>query len=233
MRTVAFIPARSGSIGVPNKNTKLIAGKPLIAWSIEQARSSELVDKVYVSTNCPHIAQISKDYGAHTPFLRPERISDHQATTESAVEHFCQFLDIKNIKYENILLIQCTSPIRAIGRFDDAIRDFERRNLDSLVSVSGTHRFFWKNFDNPTANYNFHQRPRRQDIVGADKSFLETGSFYIFKKSTFMRTKNRICGDYGLYLTPEDESFDIDTGLDFVLCEAVMNSKKGNRNFAV
>lgn len=232
MKTVALIPARSGSKGLPDKNVKLISGKPLIAWSIERARSSELVDEVYVSTNCPRIASISRSYGAKAPFLRPQSISMDQSSTESAVQHFCEFLQKQRLVYENILLIQCTSPIRAVGRFDDAIDDFNTRKLDSLIPVSKTHRFLWKNFDKPVSDYNFKKRPRRQDITGSDQSYIETGSFYLFKSSKFLEIKNRICGKYGLYLTPEEEAFDIDSALDFAICEALLNENKGRTTFA-
>ena len=232
MKTVALIPARSGSKGVPEKNIKLISGKPLIAWSIEQALASKLVDEIYVSTNCARIAAISKNYGAKVPYLRPKNISTDEATTESAVEHFCGFLDKEELTYENILLIQCTSPVRAVNRFDNAIRNFNERRLDSLISVSIKQQFLWKNFEKPIANYNYTKRPRRQDICNSEKKYTETGSFYLFKRSTFMAVKNRICGRYGLYLTPEEESFDIDSELDFSICEVILNLSKYSTNFA-
>jgi CMP-N,N'-diacetyllegionaminic acid synthase len=232
MKTVAFIPARSGSIGIPEKNIKLIAGKPLIAWSIEQAISSELIDEVYISTNSEKIANIGKKYGANVPYLRPQNISGATATTESSVEHFCEFLDQNQLVVENILLIQCTSPVRAYNRFDSAIKYFIRKDFDSLISVSESHRFSWKNLDNPNADYDFTNRPRRQDILKTDKLFVETGSFYLFKKSEFLKSKNRICGKYGLYLTPEEESFDIDSMVDFSICESLLNLKKNIKTFA-
>ena len=119
-----------------------------------------------------------------------------------------------------------------MGRFDDAINNFNQRKLDSLIPVSNTHRFLWKNFEQPNPEYDFKQRPRRQDIVSSARSFIETGSFYIFKNSKFMEIKNRICGKYGLYLTPEDEAFDIDSELDFTVCEALLNSNNDRTVFA-
>ena len=232
MKTVALIPARSGSLGLPEKNIKSIAGKPLIAWSIEQALRSELVDQVYVSTNSEKIANISKEYGANVPFLRPESISGATATTESSVEHFCEFLTDHQLEFETILLIQCTSPVRANDRFDSAINYFKRRNFDSLIPVSESHRFFWRNFDNPYSNYDFKNRPRRQDISETDRSFVETGSFYLFKRNEFLKSKNRICGRQGLYLTPEVESFDIDSMVDFKVCESLLNWQVTTKNFA-
>ena len=232
MKTAAFIPARSGSKGLPNKNIKMIAGKPLIAWSIEQARASKLVEKVFVSTDCPEIAELSKSYGATVPFLRPKNLSSDIATTESVINHFCEFLKQNELFYENLLLIQCTSPVRATHRFDDAINYFCKKRLDSLVSVTESHKFFWKNFEKPTASYDYRSRPRRQDIKRVDQSFVETGSFYIFKIEKFLEENNRICGQHGLYLTPEDESFDIDSIIDFSLCEIILNTKKKIKSFA-
>ena len=232
MKTVALIPARSGSKSIPEKNIKNIAGKPLIAWSIEQAISAKLVDDVYVSTDCEKIAEISKSFGAKTPFLRPKSISTDTATTESAVVHFCKFLDKAQLNYEYILLIQCTSPIRASDRFDSAIRYFERKKFDSLISVANSHRFVWKNFLKPNADYDFLNRPRRQDIPETERTFIETGSFYLFKRAKFLTSGNRICGRYGLYLTPENESTDIDSFVDFSISESLLTRKKNGENFA-
>ncbi len=231
MKTVALVPARSGSCGVPGKNIKSIAGKPLIAWSIEHALSSRLVEEVFVSTDCEDIAQTSRNYGAKVPFLRPAEISSDNSSTETAVEHFCEYLDQKNLNYDNILLIQCTSPIRALDRFDSAIKYFKKGNFDSLISVAESHRFFWRNLNNPTPDYNFLDRPRRQDISLADKSYLETGSFYLFKISKFLQSKNRICGKYGLYITPEEEAMDIDSLVDFFICESLLDFKKIGKKF--
>lgn len=226
MKTVAFIPARSGSRGLPRKNIKMIAGKPLLAWSIEHANDAQLIDSVYVSTDCQNIANISKNYGASVPFLRPKEISNDTATTESAIDHFCKYLIKNNLYFDNILLIQCTSPVRADGRFDSALREFSSRNLDSMITVSESHKFFWKNLQNPTSDYDFHSRPRRQDIREVDKSFVETGSFYIFKMKKFMETKNRICGKHGLYVTPAEEAFDIDSIVDFSVCESLLRTQE-------
>ena len=232
MRTIALIPARSGSKGVHNKNIKIIAGKPLIAWSIERAMSSKLIDEVFVSTNCKKIAKISKKYGAKVPFLRPESISDDEATTETAVEHFLGFLEKSHITVDNMVLIQCTSPVRAPTRFDDAIKFFSDNAYDSLVSVAESHRFYWKNLESPKAMYNFKSRPRRQDISKDDLSYFETGSFYIFSTEVFKKQKNRICGKVGLYVTPENEMFDIDSLADFSICENILSNSKLVQSFA-
>lgn len=232
MSTVAFIPARGGSVEIPGKNIKKIYGKPLISWSIEQALSSKLISDVYVSTNSVEIANISRKNGAKVPFLRPEELSSDSSSTESAVLHFCNYLDINAIAVDNILLIQCTSPVRAEGRFDDAIDFFQTNKYDSVVAVSESHHFYWKNTNYPRANYDIKNRPRRQDISDKDCFLVETGSFYIFKKDKFLKEKNRIFGDIGLYRTPKSEMIDIDNILDFSICERLLSLGDKKNNFA-
>lgn len=228
MTTVAFIPARGGSKGVPGKNVKLIAGKPLLAWSIEQAKSASLIDKIVVSTDCPEIAACARQYGAEVPFIRPADISGDTATTESAMLHYCEWLSARGEKFDNFLLVQATSPIRAAGRFDDAIQFFEAEHFNSLLTVTPSHRFFWKNPSAPEASYDFMKRPRRQDIPESDRRYMETGSFYITRWDDLVSTRNRLCGKVGMYITPEEESHEIDSLVDFNVCESIMFGLEGN-----
>jgi N-acylneuraminate cytidylyltransferase len=225
MKIVAFIPARGGSKGVPKKNIKILMGKPLIAWSIEQALSSKFIDRVIVSTDCPEIAKVALNYGAEVPFLRPESLSNDTATTESAMLHCCEYLVERNELPELFILVQCTSPIRAKGSFDLAILDFKNKNLDSMLTVSQSHRFTWKNADCPEASYNYKNRPRRQDIKPKNQDYLETGSFYIIKTKALIKSKNRLTGKIGMFITPENESYEIDTHTDFIICEELMKSE--------
>ena len=222
MSVVAFIPARGGSKGVPKKNIKKLAGKPLIVWSIEQALQSKLIDRVIVSTDSEEIAKIAEAYGAEVPFMRPPDISGDTSSTESAMVHCCNFLEKEAGLPELFLLIQCTSPIRSQGIFDQAIGEFRSKTYDSLLSVSESHRFTWKNLSSPKASYDFKNRPRRQDIQPSTREYLETGSFYITRTSFLMKEKNRICGKIGLFLTSEIESFEIDSNVDFLICEELI-----------
>jgi len=222
MTTVAFIPARGGSKGLPNKNIRNIHGKPLIAWSILSALESTRIQKVFVSTDSSEIAKCALSYGAEVPFLRPASISGDDASTESAMLHFCEWLNKNKQEFDNLLLIQPTSPIRAVGRFDSAIKYFEDNAFDSLVAVAETHRFRWRNLDEPTASYDFMKRPRRQDISETMQEYIETGSFYLTKLKKFISSGNRITGKIGLYVTPEDESYEIDSLTDFKICECLL-----------
>jgi len=225
MSVVAFIPARGGSKGVPHKNIKGIAGKPLIAWSIEQSLASNLIDRVIVSTDCPEIARIAIEYGAEVPFLRPVSISGDKATTESAMLHCCTYLAEKNELPELFILVQVTSPIRSKNQFDNAIRYFRKNNYDSLLTVSPSHRFTWKSPVTPKASYDYMNRPRRQDIKESDQEYLETGSFYITKTKLLIEFENRLVGNVGMFQTPEDESYEIDNLVDFKVCEEILKIK--------
>lgn len=225
MSVVAFIPARSGSKGVPQKNTRELAGKPLIAWSIQQALASDLIDRVIVSTDSHEIAEIARKHGAEVPFMRPAEISGDSASTESAMLHCCEFLEKESGLPDIFVLIQCTSPIRIEGVFDQAIIEFRDKNYDSMLSVSESHRFTWKNPSAPKASYDFKNRPRRQDIKSTDREYLETGSFYITKTSVLIKNKNRLGGEIGFFLTPETDSFEIDSEVDFLICEELLKNR--------
>ncbi len=227
MKTVALIPARGGSKGLPKKNIKMMAGKPLIAWSIEDALAADFIDDVFVSTDCPEIAAISKEYGAKVPFLRPKEISVDESSTESVMIHFCEFLKKEGHHYDNLILIQATSPIRDKSRFDDALVFYKDQGFDSLVAVAPSHRFFWKNLAAPEASYDIMNRPRRQDITPEEQQYIETGSFYITSIKCFHLYKNRLCGKIGLYVMSEIESFEIDTQFDFDICKSILENRNG------
>ena len=227
MRNIAFIPARGGSKGLPGKNTKKICGKPLIVWSIGQALSSDSIDEVFVSTDSPDIAAIAEEHGAKVPFLRPASISDDTATTESAMIHFCDWCISQGIEFENFLLLQVTSPVREQDTLDRALRYFNEGDFDSLVAVAPMHRFFWSNPGSPHASYDFMNRPRRQDIRSEDLTYVETGSFYITKFDALISSKNRLCGKIGMFVTREEESYEIDSQTDFDFVEGIMKKVLG------
>jgi CMP-N,N'-diacetyllegionaminic acid synthase len=225
MSTIAFIPARGGSKGLHKKNIKMLAGKPLIAWSIEQALKSSLIDRVIVSTDCLEIAEVAREYGAEVPFIRPPDISHDTATTESAMLHCCNYLEARNELPNIFVLVQATSPVRSEGQFDNALLYFHKKNYDSLLAVSASHRFTWKKLPESIASYDYMNRPRRQDIKLEDVEYLETGSFYITKTELLIESKNRLVGKIGMFETPEDESYEIDTLVDFIICEEILKIK--------
>ena len=135
MATIAIIPARGGSKGVPRKNVRLLADKPLIAHSILDAQEATSVDFVYVSTDDEEIATVSANYGAAI-IERPPELANDTASSESALIHALQQLEHQGINPELLVFLQCTSPIRTGLDIDEAIAKLKAEKADSLLSVS-------------------------------------------------------------------------------------------------
>ena len=220
---VAIIPARSGSKGIKSKNIIDFCGKPLLAWSIEQARSTNEISSVWVSSDGDEIIDISKKYGART-IKRPANISGDNASSESAWIHAIQ--EIENItgEIDYVIGMQATSPLRESNDLSNAIQTVIKKQYDSLLTVCKLHDFFiWKkNNGNPKPiNYDVNKRVPRQEI---EESFLENGSFYIFKPQNILKNNNRIHGKIGFYEMEKFKMFQIDDQIDIKICESIMRA---------
>ena len=215
-KIIAIIPARGGSKGIPRKNIKSLCGKPLIAWTIIQAKNSKYISEVYVSTDDKEIADASKNYDCKV-IIRPKNISGDSASTESALLHASEYLEYD---YDLMVLLQCTSPLRTTQQIDDAIKLLIDEKSDSLLSGYINDRFFWK--DKKSINYDYKKRPRRQD---KEWEFVENGSIYIFKKKVLQEQKNRLGGKISQFVMPKWMSFEIDEPFDFELVEYLMKNK--------
>ena len=136
-KNVAIIPARGGSQGISDKNIRDFAGKPLIAWTIEQACEAKNVDRVIVSTDSERIADIARDYGAEVPFLRPAAISDSDTAIEPVMEHAYESLR-QNEGYiaDSLVLLFPTNPLREIHHIDNCIELFSSSETDSVITVN-------------------------------------------------------------------------------------------------
>ena len=222
-KITAFIPARGGSKGIPGKNIKGFAGKPLVVHSIEYALNCDQIDEVVVSTDDEKIARIAQKAGAKI-VKRPSELATDTATTESAIHHY---LNKFSKKPDIVVLIQATSPLRPKGSLDKALTHFTKGGYDSLLSISPTHRFFWrvKNDDTAYAEYDYLNRPLRQDMKLEDMRYLENGSLYIFSRKHFEKMGNRLGGKIGYVAWPEEYSIEIDTPLDFECVEKIYKSQ--------
>jgi len=213
---IALIPARGGSKGIPGKNIKSFEGKPLIIHSIDYAKSSNLINTIYVSTDDDQIAHISKTAGSKI-IKRPSSLATDTSSTESAIEHALNNIDISP---DIIILLQPTSPLRPLGSLNEIINKFIDEKYDSLLSLSPSNNFFWNvNGDTASAEYDFLNRKRRQDINANEKKYFENGSIYVFTKDHFQSTNNRLGGKIGYVIFPEEYGYEIDDPKDLIILE--------------
>ncbi|MDP7150612.1 MAG: acylneuraminate cytidylyltransferase family protein [Paracoccaceae bacterium] len=225
-RAVALIPIRSNSKGIPNKNIREIAGKPLVTWTIEHCRASEKIDRVIVSTDSEAYADIARQAGAEVPFLRPDDISDDTSSTEVVMMHLDDYLSGEGYDYDAMVLAQATSPVRRPGLVDDCITRWETTGADSLLTVTLNESFFWRRGpDGAEATYDHMNRPRRQDIAREDVLFRETGSLYVTARHILQTLKNRLGGKIEAMETSKLESFEIDDLDDWRIIEAILREK--------
>jgi CMP-N,N'-diacetyllegionaminic acid synthase len=220
-KVVVIIPARSGSKGIKNKNIISVCDKPLIYWSIQHALNSKYISSVWVSSDGEEILDLARKYGANT-IKRPQLISGNSASSESAWIHAYEEIKKQGEEFDLILGMQATSPIRESKDLDAAIEKFVDCGYDSLFSACSIKDFFiWKRVDKKytPVNYDANNRKHRQDI---EKSFLENGSFYLFKSDMFLKKKNRLFGKIGVYEMEDHKMFQIDEPSDVKLCESIM-----------
>ena len=223
MNVLCIIPARGGSKGIPRKNLKVIAGKPLIAWSIEAALAAESVTRVIVSTDDTEIAAVSKTWGAEI-INRPSELANDTASSESALMHVLENLRQKeNYIPDLIVFLQATSPFRIAQDIDGAVELLGCKKYDSVFSAYSEHFIGrWQQDKHGCArplNFDPASRPRRQDRA---VEYVENGSIYIFRPSILFETGARMGGRTGIYLMPLKRSFQIDSTEDLELLNKVM-----------
>jgi len=218
MKNIAFIPARCGSKSIPFKNIKSFCGKPLIYWALSAASGAEEVDEVYVATDCEEIAREVENLNLPKVkvYFRDEENARDKSSTESVM---LEFIEKKRLADNNrFILVQATNPLVRSSYFRDALDLYGKSGCDSLLSCARLKVFLW-NSDGTPINYNYMNRPRRQDIEG---ELMENGSFYISTVGRIKDTGSRISGEIAIYEMPEYTAIDIDDDDDWKNAEMLM-----------
>ncbi|WP_029688939.1 acylneuraminate cytidylyltransferase family protein [Thermoanaerobacter sp. A7A] len=223
---LALIPARGGSKGVPRKNIKLLLDKPLIAYTIEAALQVDFIDKVIVSTDDLEIAQISREYGAEVPFLRPYELATDEAKSIDVILHAMDWMEKEHGAFNLILLLQPTSPFRNSEDIKTALDIFFEKNAKAVVSVcEAEHSPLWMNTLNDDLNMKDFIRKNilnknRQEL---GKYYRINGAIYIAEWD-YLRQNKTFFGDKTYaYIMPKERSIDIDTEMDFKFAEFLIN----------
>lgn len=227
MMNVAFIPVRGGSKSIPLKNIKPIAGKPLVYWVIKAACECRQIDKVYVATDSDEIRKVVEafkgsdkkdDFAKIKVIGRSAESASDIASTESAMLEFAESYD-----FDNIVLIQATSPLLSSEDLERGFKEFDAANTDSVISVVRQKRFYWRREENGNVvpeNYDVYHRPRRQDFTG---NLVENGAFYITSKENLLHSRNRVSGNIKAVEMKEDTFYEIDEPDDWIVVESLIN----------
>lgn len=221
---VAFIFARGGSKGLPQKNIKEFHGQPLIAHTINQALATDLFDEVNVSTDCPEIAKIALKYGAKVPFLRPAELASDEAPEWGAWRHAVRETE-KRLQSQKFSLVSlpCTSPLRTPYDINQTVKVYDCNNFDMVMCVTEASRNPWFNMVvKDTGGYidivNKLENPlhRRQD---APNVYDLTTVCNVINPEFVLTRNSHFEGKIGCHVVDRLSAFDIDTQLDFEVAE--------------
>lgn len=218
MKTIAFIPVRGGSKSIPLKNIKPFCGRPLVCWSIEALENCPVVDEIIVATDSAEIerAVLSQSYAKTTIYHRSAENACDTASTESVM---LEYIEQATLADDDIfMLVQATSPLTETIHFSEALALYAKGEYDSIITCVRNYRFFW-NEDGTSMNYDYMNRPRRQNFRGM---LMENGAFYINKVKNILANGNRLGGRIGIYEMPEYTATEIDEPDDWMILENLM-----------
>ncbi|WP_341933594.1 acylneuraminate cytidylyltransferase [Microbacterium sp. LWO14-1.2] len=208
-RTVAIIPARGGSKGVPRKNVQRVGGVPLIARAVRSALAADGIDLVAVTTDDAEIAAVAAAAGALV-VRRPDELSGDTASSESAILHALDEIEAVGEPVDVVAFLQATSPFIPSAALAEAVREVREDRADSVFSAFETYGFLWGRTGDDAAvalNHEAGHRPRRQD---RDPHYLETGAFYVFRADGFREAQHRFFGRIRIAEVPEWSAIEID-----------------------
>ena len=231
MKILAIIPARGGSKGVPRKNIKLLAGKPLLEYTAAVALKSTLLLKVIVSTEDDEIISVAKTLNLEIPFKRPIDLATDSSSSLSVILHALEYFESKNVYFDSVCLLQVTSPFRTVEFLDEAIQKFIKSGSDSLISVQEIPHEY-----NPHWSFKLDEGQnlkiatgeteiisRRQDLP---KAYHRDGSIYITKTKT-LKEQNSLFGKKIAHIvSPKEFYVNVDTMDDWKKAEELVKHLK-------
>jgi CMP-N,N'-diacetyllegionaminic acid synthase len=232
MKILAITLARGGSKKIKNKNIKLLNNKPLIWYTISEAKKSKYIDDYIVSTDCKNIKKISNKFKVPVPFLRPKHLSSDIAKSSSALIHAVQFMEKeKGFKYDVIVELMCTSPFKKTNDINLCIEKLITKKADSVIAMKQL-------FDHHPArikkivsgkikNFCIDEKieSRRQDLK--PKAYVRAGAIYVLNRDYLMKKKQRYGSNKSYaYILPDKRSINIDEEIDFLMAESLIKSEK-------
>ncbi len=215
---IAFIPVRGGSKSIPLKNIKPFCGKPLVCWNIEALQKCALVNKIVVATDSAEIEQVvtAGDYSKVELYHRSAENASDGASTESVMFEYINYASLPSDSI--FMLVQATSPLTQTAHFNEALALYAQGSYDSMLTCVRNYRFYW-NEDGTSKNYDYRNRPRRQDFNG---ELMENGAFYINTVGNILESGNRLSGKIGIYEMPAYTAAEIDEPDDWIVLENLM-----------
>ena len=229
MRILGLIVARGGSKGIPEKNSKMLRGKPLINYTIASAKESRLLDKIILSSDDHKIIELAKKEGISVPFVRPKELATDTTSSLSVIQHALRFANENGKPFDAVCLLQPTTPFRSVGLVDEAITKFKSAQLDSLISVREIPSDFnphWAFEDNDgmlkIATGEEVPISRRQDLP---KAYHRDGAIYITSTNVLLEKNSLLGKNISFIETTEDEDINIDTPNDWELAEQRLKNK--------
>ena len=227
-KILAIIPARGGSKGLPGKNIRQLLGKPLIAWTIEQAKQSKYIDEIFVSTDSPEIAEVSDIFGVTVPILRPDKLAEDGSKSIDVIEHVVEYFDKNNMFFDLVVLLEPTSPLRESQDIDNAVLSLiNNKAAESIVGVcksESAHPSFSVTIDTgfikPYEKCN--NTLRRQDIK--DIYFFE-GSLYLSYTASLKQRRTFYHEKTLPYIVPKWKSYEVDDLVDWIIIEALLTAR--------
>jgi N-acylneuraminate cytidylyltransferase/CMP-N,N'-diacetyllegionaminic acid synthase len=225
MKMLALIAARGGSKRIPNKNLASLAGRPMIAYTIQAALESHSVDRLVVSTDDRQIAEVARSLGAEAPFMRPAALASDNASSVSVVLHALDQLALDNYSPDSVMLLQPTSPLRTALDIDRAADLLRSKNADAVVSVCSAvpHPYWTKRLDQNGCVSEFipQQAPasRSQDLPPA---YALNGAIYLSRREILVKTQSFYGGKTCAYIMPAWRSSDIDSYWDLHIADLLL-----------